>query len=302
MNWKDQWQSINNTYRTYASSFQFSFGKGRALNPTFFAVGVHAHKDVAGDVEIGNTNVGASFATLLRINRNARFTAGIQAVYGRTGLNVSNMQWGSQYSGLNFDPTLANGEGIEYNPYQYADVSLGIGYWYHKNDRNVIHTAPSDARVGLAVYHVNKPHYSFSGNDDRLPMRFVFNASAIFATGNSDLYWYPNTTFVLQGPQHEVLLGSLWKYRLQSGSKTTGFTNELSIAGGMDLRITNVLDALIPQIYIGFHYFDLGISYDVNVSKLNQASKYRGGFELSLRFTNPDGYTHRNPFRNAVSI
>lgn len=303
MNWKDQWQSINNTYRTYGSSLQFSFGKGRARKPTFFALGVHAYKDVAGDVEIGNTSGGLTFATLLKINRNARFIAGLQGSYGKTGLNTGTMQWGSQYSGLNFDPTLYNGEGIDYTPYQYWDVSMGVAYWYNKNDRNVIHSAPQDARIGLAIYHVNKPFYSYSGNkEDRLPMRIALHGSALFSTQTENLYWYPNLNFFLQGPQHEVLLGSLWKYRLQSASKSTGFTSELSITGGIDMRITNVIDALVPQFYLGFSYFDIGVSYDVNVSNLHKASTYRGGFELSLRFTNPDGYTHRNPMRRAVSI
>ncbi len=303
MNWKDQWQAINNTYRTYASSVQYSFGKGRARKPTFFAVGVHMFKDVAGDVEIGNTSGGLSFATHIKINRNSRFIAGLQGTYSKTGLNQGNMQWGSQYSGLNFDPTLSNGEGIDFNPYQYWDASMGIAYWYRKNDRNVIHAAPQDAKIGFSVYHVNKPHYSFAENDDvRLPMRFVFHSSAIFSTKTENLYWYPNLTGVLQGSQHEILVGSLWKYRVQSASKVTGFNSELAFSGGLDMRITNVIDALIPQFYVSFFNFDVGLSYDINVSKLNQASLYRGGFELSLRFTNPDSYTHRNPFRNAVSI
>lgn len=303
MNWKDQWQSINNTYRTYASSLQYSFGKGNARKPTFFALGVHVFKDVAGDVEVGNTTAGLSFATLLKVNRNSRFIAGLQGGYGKTGLNNSAMQWGSQYSGLNFDPTLNNGEGVDFNPYQYWDVSMGIAYWYRKNDRNVIHAAPQDAKIGLSIFHVNKPFYSFAeSSEEKLPMRFVIHGSAIFSTNTENLYWYPNLTGVLQGAQHEILLGSLWKYRLQAASKMTGFNSELAISGGIDMRITNVIDALIPQMYVSFSYFDIGLSYDINVSKLSQASLYRGGFELSLRFTNPDGYTHRNPSRHSVSI
>jgi len=303
MNWKDQWQSINKSFRTYASSVEFSFGKGKAQNPTFFAVGLNLFKDVAGDVEVGNTNVGLNFSSLVKINRNARFVAGIQGAYGMTGLNVANMQWGSQYSGLNFDPTLNNGEGTEFKPYNYWDVGLGVAYWYAKNDRNVIHKAPSDAKVGIAVYHLNKPHYSFqSKGDSKLPMRFVLHGSALFATQTTNLYWYPNFNFVLQGKQHEVFFGSLWKYNLQSGSKNTGFMSEISISGGMNMRVTNVIDAIVPQVFIGAYNFSMGLSYDINISKLNQASNFRGGFEFSLRFTNPDAYIHRNPFRNAVSI
>jgi len=113
MNWKDQWQSINNTFRTYASSAEFSFGKGRARKSTFYGLGVFAAKDASGDVELGTTNIGATFSSLVKISRNQRITFGVQGAYGRAGVNASNMQWGSQYSGLSFDPTLFDGEGIE---------------------------------------------------------------------------------------------------------------------------------------------------------------------------------------------
>lgn len=302
-NWKDQWQSINKTFRTYSAAAEFSFGKGRAQNPTFFAVGINAFKDAAGDVEVGNTSIGLNFSTLVKIDRNSRFIAGIQGNYGITGLNPANMQWGSQYDGINFDPSLVNGEGTEFKGFNYLDFAAGIAYWYTKNDRNVVHRAPSDAKVGISVFHINKPDFTYDpkGNS-KLPRRFLLHGSALFSTQQSNLYWYPNMNLMFQGKQHEIYVGSLWKWVLSSGSKNTGFLAEASITGGMNIRVTNVIDALVPQLYIGAYNFSVGLSYDINVSKLNAASQYRGGFEISLRYTNPDAYIHRNPFRGAVSI
>ena len=303
LNWKDQWQSINKTFRTYGTSLQFSFGKGNPRVPVFFAIGAQAFKDVAGDVQIGNTTGGLTFSTFVPLNRNARISLGVQGNYGVTGLDPSKMQWGSQYNGLNFDPALTNGSGIEFQGFPYGDVSAGIAYWYSKRDKNVIASAPQDAKIGFAVYHLNRPKFTYSNDEtSRLKMRFVAHGSAILSTGTENLYWYPNFTVMVQGKQHEVLVGCLAKYRLRAASKTTGFNNEWAISGGLDLRVTNVLDAIIPQVYIDISYFSVGISYDVNMSRLNQASNYRGGFELSLRFTNPDGYIHRNPFRRGISI
>ena len=303
LNWKDQWQSVSKTFRTYASAVEFGFGKGRTQNPTYFALGLYAYKDVAGDVEVGNTNVGFTFATHVKIDRNSRFVAGVQGAYGMTGLNVSKMQWGSQYNGINFDPSLNNGEGTEFQPYNYVDVGMGVAYCYTKNDKNVIHQAPADAKVGISVFHLNKPHYTFDPTGiSKLPMRLVIHASALFATAQERLYWYPNFNLMVQGKQHEVYFGSLFKYNLQAASKTTGFTSEVSLAAGMNMRVTNVIDALVPQIIVSAYNCSIGLSYDLNVSRLNAASHYRGGFELSLRFTNPDAYIHRNPFRATPSI
>jgi type IX secretion system PorP/SprF family membrane protein len=303
INWKDQWQSVQNTYRTYATSAEFSFGKGRALKPTFYGVGMHASRDVAGDIEVGNTNFGLSFSSLFKISRNQRLTFGLQSSIGSLGFNQSKMQWGSQYNGLNFDPTLLNGEGLEYASFQYLDISAGVGYWYHKSDKNVAGAAPQDAKVGFAVYHINKPYYSFSSADiNRLPMRFIGHASALFSTKYEAMYWYPNVTAIFQGSQNELLIGSLWKFILNTGSKNTGYGADVAVSAGASMRTSNVVDAIIPQVYFDVQYFTFGLSYDINISALSVASRYRGGFELSVRFTNPDGYTHRNPFRRAVAI
>ena len=303
VNWKDQWQAINNSFRTFGTSMQYSFGKGNPRMPVFFAMGLNAFKDVAGDVEIGNTTGGVTFNTFVRLSRNAYISLGVQGNYAQTGLDPTKMQWGSQYNGLNFDPTLTNGSGIDFQGFNYFDLAAGFGYWYTRRDRNTVRSAPQDAKLGLAVYHVNRPNFTFGSDPQtKLKMRYVLHGSAIFSTSTEDLYVYPNLNIMFQGNQHEVLIGTLWKYQIQSSSKMTGFGRDVSITGGVDLRVTNILDAIIPQVYFGFSYFSVGLSYDVNVSRLNQASNYRGGFELSIRFTNPDAYIHRNPFRRGISI
>lgn len=302
-NWKDQWQSINNTFRTYASSAEFTFGKGRPKHPTFYGVGLFAAKDVSGDVELGATNLGASFSSIFKISRNQRFSIGLQGGYGKLGISTSNMQWGSQYSGLNFDPTLFDGEGVDFNPQQFWDLSAGVAWWYRKNDRSVAFGAPHDAKIGLAVYHLNRPETGFIfGEEVRTPMRMVFHASAVLPTPILDLYWYPNLTTQIQGKQSEVVFGAIAKYTLQSGSKRTGYGTDVAVSGGINFRINNVFDAVIPQIFLDVESFSFGLSYDINMSRLNTASSYRGGLELSLRFTNFNHYTHKNPFRRAVDI
>jgi hypothetical protein len=43
-------------------------------------------------------------------------------------------------------------------------------------------------------------------------------------------------------------------------------------------------DAIIPVAQMELSKFIIGVSYDVNVSKLVVASQYRGGFELTLSY------------------
>lgn len=302
-NWKDQWQSVNKTFRTYAASAQVTFGKGNPKVPVSFGLGGYAYRDVSGDVQLGNTSGGINIGSLVKISHNARLILGFQGGYSSFGINASNMQWGSQYNGLNFDPALANGDGIEIIPFNYVDMSAGLGLWWRKQDRNVAATSAQDVRFGVAVYHLNKPYYSYAQTyETRLPMRFVVNLSTLLKTRWENLYWYPNVTANNQGQQHEILFGSLWKYRMRAASKSTGYISETSVTMGADLRVTNVIDAIVPQLFLNMFNVSVGVSYDVNVSNFRTASQYRGGIELSLRFTNPDQYIHRNPFRDVPSI
>src|SRR5690606_21969282 len=122
MNWKDQWQSIDNSFRTIASSFEYSFLKSDPKQNAFFAVGAHMFSDVTGDVKLGNTSFGATFSSLIIVSRSSRLSLGLQGGYGFVGVDPSAMQWGSQYSGLHYDPTLFDGEGIGFNSFIYSDM------------------------------------------------------------------------------------------------------------------------------------------------------------------------------------
>ncbi len=43
-------------------------------------------------------------------------------------------------------------------------------------------------------------------------------------------------------------------------------------------------DAIIPVVKLTMYKWTMGLSYDVNVSKLKSASQMRGGFELTASF------------------
>lgn len=293
MNWKDQWQSINNTFRTYGAAAEYSFGKsGFKKKTVIYAAGLHFFKDVSGDVDFGNTTVGLDFSTLIKVTRASRLVLGISANNAQIGINPANMTWGSQYNGLNYDPAIFNNEGVSFAPFTYNDINAGVSWWYHKKDNRIVSFSPNNARVGFAVFHMNKPKYNFIDDTERLPMKFVFHTNVILPLHES-LYLRPNLLFQYQNKQSELVIGSLVKYILKPASKFTSHSNEWSASAGLNFRITNILDAISPQIYLNMYNFSIGMSYDINVSKLHSYSNYRGGFELSLRFINPDGFIHR---------
>ena len=90
-----------------------------------------------------------------------------------------------------------------------------------------------------------------------------------------------------QGKAKELLIGTLFRIKLQQVSKYTGAISGAAISVGGYLRAR---DAISAQLLFEFHQFAIGASYDFNISSLIPATNNRGGLELSLRFTN------RNPF------
>ena len=56
----------------------------------------------------------------------------------------------------------------------------------------------------------------------------------------------------------------------------------MNVYFGAWARANNVSDAIIPYVGMDYGSFNLGISYDVNVSGFKVASQSQGGFEISL--------------------
>ena len=108
--------------------------------------------------------------------------------------------------------------------------------------------------------------------------------------GNSDLSLVPGLYYYRQGPASELLIGNLFQYKLLDDSKYTGFVQGAFIAGGVYYRGK---DAAIAMAMFKVKTYCIGLSYDFNVSSLKSASKGRGGFEISLRYTNPANYLYK---------
>ena len=84
--------------------------------------------------------------------------------------------------------------------------------------------------------------------------------------------------YFLQGGNRMAQGGFLYTHNFDP----EGDNAKLSVSGGAVYRWK---DALIPVIKINTSNLSIGFSYDVNISKLKTASNYRGGYELTLSFS-----------------
>jgi hypothetical protein len=117
-----------------------------------------------------------------------------------------------------------------------------------------------------------------ASNDIRLNSKFVINAGLSAPTSDFDrVIFYLD--YFMQGGNNQAQGGIMYKHDIVQEDEELTF----SLSGGAFVRWN---DAIIPVVKMDYYNWSLGLSYDVNISKLRTASQSRGGFELTLSYAN----------------
>ncbi|HEY2721538.1 MAG TPA: PorP/SprF family type IX secretion system membrane protein [Chitinophagaceae bacterium] len=194
-----------------------------------------------------------------------RLGAGFGATYGKRSVDFSRLTWEEQWVGYSgFDKNLPTGEAALINMKGFFSANAGLVY--------SITSEKSNLDVGAAVFHVNTPKQTFLQDpNQRLAMRKVVHAN--FETYlNNSVILNTNAIYQFQDQANYFSFGGGLGYYLPQDP-------DVILNAGMWYWSKN---AIIP--YVGFAYkdFQVGLSYDVTVSKLDQASIRPKTFELSL--------------------
>jgi type IX secretion system PorP/SprF family membrane protein len=286
-NYRNQWRSVTKPYTTYGISYDMGILKDK-LNGGVLGIGIQLYNDQAGDNKMGLTQANVSVAYHLPVNENNYLTAGIQGGFSQRRVDKTTMQWDNQYDPTSpeyFNSTISSGETSTFNSLNYGDFSAGILYTYTSQATNMSSNDAKRVNVGLALYHINRPKQIFMDLiSNKLFMKFAFHVNSFIGFKNTNFSMLPSGVWYNQGPSNEIILGSLFRYRLNEASKHTSFVSETALAIGGFYRVG---DAVIVSGQFEWKNFMLAVSYDVNVSKLSTVSKSAGGLELSLRFVTP---------------
>lgn len=290
INYKDQWRSIGAPYKTYALSYDMPLFK-KKWDKSYLGAGVFAFNDKAGDTQLGTTQLNISFSGVVSLNENHSASAGIQGGFLQRSIDASSFKWGNQFDNGVYDPSLVSGETKNYEPSLFGDFSAGFAWGYSKVNTNITSNDQFMANAGIALFHINQPKIEFSsgGGDAKLYAKLVLHGNAYWGFKGTNIALLPSFLFVKQGSAQELNIGTMVRYQLKEGSKYTGNVKGVAVSFGGYYRTG---DAFIPAFMLEVANFALGVSYDVNVSGLTNASKGKGGMEISLRFINP------NPFQN----
>jgi type IX secretion system PorP/SprF family membrane protein len=287
-NYKSQWGSISNAYKTTFASFDMPVWKNQTGNGTLGA-GISFYSDKGGASNLGLTQVNLSVSYNLRLDENNTVSAGLQSGFAQRSLTLSELKWDNQFGAAGYDPTLGSGEmNLSSGKTNYMDFLGGL-LW------NFIGSEQFKASGGVAMAHFNKPDQSLLKiKSDNLDYKFTIHGGAEYNIKDSRISILPQFMFVKQGAANEFIIGSLVKYRLGSEAKYGDGGGYYAIYLGGYVRAR---DAAILNMRLDYKQnISLGISYDFTTSNLSTATYGKGGLELSLiykGFFNGSTHTHK---------
>lgn len=269
--YRNQWNSVTVPYKTTALGGEMKFGVNNNTG-SHFSIGLMITNDIAGDSRLGKTQFfpGVSYHQQLNNDENSFFSFGVMGgpVYQRF-----------DPSKLSFDDQFVNGAYSPINPTRQTFITQDYTYWDLATGLSVRSMLAADVYyyVGAAYFHPTRPRVAFNPlNDVRLNSKFVVNAGLTGYTGDYDrvtLY----ADYFRQGGNGQAQGGLIYRHDLLQGYEE----ESVALSFGALIRWR---DALVPMIKLDYYKMAIGMSYDVNISKLTRASQARGGFELTLSY------------------
>lgn len=280
VNYRNQWAAMGKAFQTSAIAIDGGLFRSKK-RAAFMGVGLSVFNDVAGAGKLRQTNILLNISGLVKIGRHSALSVGLAG--GTTGMNASysSLTYESQFNGNYLDPSLASGEAI-YRQSTALDVGAGIAYEFSTASRDQDHDDLRSVKISLGAYHLNKPVQDFGpGSNYKMPVRYTAALFTNFEIEDTRFSLSPTVVFHSQNKYQELTMGSNFRFRMTSGTKFTGTKTTNAIGLGLYYRRN---DALIPMVTFDMGDYSFGFSYDVNLSSYRSASRYFGGFEVSLRY------------------
>lgn len=271
-NFRDQWIGPASPYATGTMSYDTKVLQNKIPNvyeeKNILGVGGMLMYDYAMDGIMKSTYASGNLSYNVVLADGAvvhRLGAGFSATYGKRTVDFNRLTWEDQWVGYaGFDKNLPTGEAALVNMKGFFSVNTGLVYSATSEKSNL--------DIGAAVFHVNTPKQTFLLDpNQRLAMRKVAHAN--FETFlNSSVVLNANAIYQLQDQAKYYSFGGGLGYYLPQDP-------DIILNAGMWYWSKN---AVIPYVGIAYKDFQFGLSYDVTISKLDQASIKPKTFELSL--------------------
>lgn len=279
---RSQWQSVTVPYRTIGLGIEYKKIIARSADD-YITFGLQATNDMAGDSKLTRTQVFPVF-------NYHKSLSGEKGSYLSAGFMGGPVMQRFDPSKLQFDDQFVNGTYSSTNPTHQTFSKTSLTYWDAAVGLCFSSVAGENTRyyIGAGWFHFTKPKVAFQKlNDIVLNYKYVVNAG--FSTPVSDanqLIMYAD--YFMQGGSRQIQGGLILNHQFME----TAEDQKIGIEAGLFYRWK---DAFVPVVKLDYNKVSIGISYDVNTSKLKTASQLRGGYEVTLCYK-----TFRNNYNSSA--
>lgn len=271
-NYRHQWPEIDKAITTGFIGFDKKF--------FFYNDEIDAGILIANDNYAGfalNTTKIFVTASYKKMIKRHEVRAGIQmgGVFKSTDLTVQTFpdQW--DYQQGFFDPNIDPGEDGLRASQSFFDMNMGFA-WAYKFKK----FTPT---VGFSIFHITRPKDTyFTTQTERLRTRQLVHIT-VDVPINKTFSAEPKLLYMWTTKVQDMVIGSMVKYHFEEKSMVKNVYLGLLYRGGFGRNS----DAVAPVIGGHIKNFDIGLSYDINVSNLSAQSNQKTTFELSIVYTAP---------------
>jgi type IX secretion system PorP/SprF family membrane protein len=263
--YRSQWRTVPVGYETYSISADCkAFQREKSL----ISLGVLLQNDQAGDGNLSWTQGGLTVAAAHSIGPSSSVSLGFGIAAIQRTVDISHLKFKNQWANDFFDPNLASKEPFARSSGMAPTLSAGFLWQYQPVESR------NRATLGIGAFHLNRPVVSLGGADKaKLPIRIPVFAEGVFQLQeNVDLVAFAAAQSMQSAK--EFMVGGGLRQIL-----TTGLANMTSVRATLATRFG---DAIIPAVQLERNNWLVGISYDWNISKFNEATNGRGGIEIGV--------------------
>lgn len=246
---RQQWNALN-AYNSSVFSFDTPLGKSSGL-------AVHAMNDTQLDGVINNAAVGTTLSHRIQLKRGAVLGGGLSLAYRQKSFN---------WNQLVFEDQLRPGSNTIYPTAERIGESktvmydVGVGMMY----------ASEKLMAGFNISHINQPEERFSPESDaRLPRRYTMHVAYSFQNlgANRSFNITPSIVYEKQANLSYLNVGGFW--------------NNDFLTLGTYYRVNQ---AMVFTVGMAIKQFNIGYSYDYNLSAGHSSFGSTNEFSLSYRF------------------
>ncbi len=272
--YRNQWQSVTVPYRTFGISSEVKLPV-YFINDANLTLGLQLERDIAGTSEFSTTQMlPAANLSVPFIKENSFLSFALMGGLVQQRFDPTKLVLNDQFiEGSNGSFTILPSSRQVFNKtdLHYLDMSFGLS-------ANGTIGTDIDYFVGVGVFHFLKPRVAFFERQEvALNKKIAANLGTyIPLNGDDDLVLYGD--FFKQAKVKTFQAGMMYSHDLFVDDNENVYKG---ITAGILYRLD---DAIIPVIEMHLSKFTVGLSYDVNVSKLSMASQYRGGLEVTLSY------------------